>query len=333
VLLPVRDGAATLDAALDSVLGQTLPALEVVAVDDGSGDDSAARLAAWAGRDPRVRVLRRAPGGLVAALNDGLAACRAPLVARMDADDLCHPERLAAQLAFLEDHPAVGVVGTLVEGCTLEGGPLGRGMARYLAWSNELRDPAAIARARFIESPLVHPSIMARRSVLAAGYRDGPFPEDYELWLRLLGAGVAMAKVPRVLMTWREHPARATRRDPRYRPARHRALKVAALLSGPLAQRPPVVFWGAGLEGKPLLRALRAEGCGIPAVIDLHPRKLGNTIHGAPVVPPPALPALLARTPGTLVLVAVGVPAARAGIRADLEALGLEEGRQFFFLC
>jgi glycosyltransferase involved in cell wall biosynthesis len=60
VLLPVRDGAATLDAALDSVLGQTLPALEVVAVDDGSGDDSAARLAAWAGRDPRVRVLRRA---------------------------------------------------------------------------------------------------------------------------------------------------------------------------------------------------------------------------------------------------------------------------------
>src|SRR5204862_5887387 len=133
----------------------------VVAVDDGSTDDSGARLAGWAGRDRRVRVLRLPARGLVAALDAGLAACRAPLVARMDADDLCHPERLAAQLAFLEAHPALGAVGTLVEGRAVDGQPLGRGMARYLAWSNELREPAAIARARFIESPLVHPSVLA----------------------------------------------------------------------------------------------------------------------------------------------------------------------------
>src|SRR5205814_831107 len=98
--------------------------------------------------------------------------------------------------------------------------------------SNQLCDPGAIARERFIESPLVHPSVLARRAVLAEnGYRDGPFPEDYELWLRLLARGVLMAKVPRVLLTWREHAARATRRDPRYAPARHRELKVQALLA------------------------------------------------------------------------------------------------------
>src|SRR6185295_5154635 len=146
-----------------------------------------------------------------------------------------------------------------------------------------LCQPEEIAGARFIESPLVHPSVLIRRSVLAAtGYRDGPFPEDYDLWLRLVAAGVALAKVPRVLLTWREHPARATRRDPRYSPRNHRALKVEALLDGPLARAAPLIFWGAGIEGKPLLRALRAHGRPALAIIDIDPRKIGNRVHDTP---------------------------------------------------
>jgi glycosyltransferase involved in cell wall biosynthesis len=330
VLLPVRDAAATLDEAITCLLAQTLRSFEVVAVDDGSSDGSAERLEGWAARDPRVRVLRRPARGLVAALEEGLAACRAPLVARMDADDLCHPERLAAQVALMDAQPALGVVGTLVDGQRLDGRPLRPGMARYLAWSNLLRGPDEIARARFIESPLVHPSVLARRPLLH--YRDGPFPEDYQLWLRLLGQGVNMAKVPRVLVTWRDGPDRATRRDPRYAPVRHRALKLAALLEGPLRGRRALV-WGAGLEGKPVLRALRAHGCALPLVIDVHPRKLGNHIHGAAVVPPSELPVILAAHPDLLVLVAVGVPEARQEIRALLTPLGLQEGQSFYFVC
>jgi len=333
VLLPVRDAAPTLDAALESVLGQTRPDLELVAVDDGSDDGSGQRLEAWARRDPRVRVLRRPPRGLVPALHEGLGHCRAPLVARMDADDLCHPERLEVQLAFLDAHPRVGAVGSLVAGATIEGQPLARGMTRYLEWSNQLCAPEEIARERFIESPLVHPSVVLRRSLLEeTGYREGPFPEDYDLWLRLVARGVPLAKVPRVLLTWREHPARATRRDPRYASRNHRALKIEALLAGPLARPVPIVFWGAGLEGKPLLRALRGRGCDVRAVIDIDPRKIGNRVHDTPVVPQAALPGLLERHPGALVLVAVGVPEARPGIRVDLEALGLREGERYFFL-
>jgi GT2 family glycosyltransferase len=333
VLLPVRDAADTVDQAVASLLAQTMRDLEVVAVDDGSTDGSGERLESWARRDGRVRVLRRPPRGLVPALQDGLTACRAPLVARMDADDLCHAERLAAQREYLEAHPGVGVVGSLVAGCTLDGQPLARGMTRYLDWSNRLCAPAEIARERFIESPLVHPSVVMRRSVLAAAaYRDGPFPEDYELWLRLLGQGVSLAKVPRVLFTWREHPARATRRDPRYSPRNHRTLKLEALLAGPLARDVPLLFWGAGIEGKPLLRALRARGRTAQAVIDIDPRKIGNRVHDTPVVPQAALPGLLARHPDALVLIAVGIPEARPGIRADLAALGLAEGERYFFL-
>jgi hypothetical protein len=251
----------------------------------------------------------------------------------MDADDLCHPERLAAQLTYLEAHPAIGVAGTLVEGRTVDGQPLARGMARYLDWSNALHEPDDIARERFVESPLVHPSVLLRRSVLdSCGYREGPFPEDYELWLRLLASGVRLGKVPRVLLTWREHPARATRRDPRYGPKNHRALKVSALLEGPLRANPPVLFWGAGLEGKPLLRALRAHGCDIVAVVDIDPRKIGNRVHDTPVVPRAAAVDYVKRHPDLLVLIAVGVPEARTDIRADLAVLGIVEGERAFFL-
>jgi glycosyltransferase involved in cell wall biosynthesis len=327
--MPVRDAIATLDQALACLLAQTLTDFEIVAVDDGSGDGSGERLEWWAGRDERVRVLRRPARGLVAALNDGLDACRGALVARMDADDLCHPERLAEQRAFLHRRPEVGVVGTQADAVTTEGQPVGRGMTRYLEWSNALLEPAAIERERFIESPLVHPTVVARRRLLD-GYREGPFPEDYELWLRLLARGVPMAKVPRVLVTWRERPDRATRRDPRYASEAHRALKLDALLAGPLAGGGPVLIWGAGLEGKPFLRALAARGRRVPAVIDIDPRKLGNVVHGARVVPPAALPALRAAHPGVTLLVAVGVPEARPGLRQDLAPL--VEGRDYFFV-
>jgi hypothetical protein len=166
----------------------------------------------------------------------------------------------------------------------------------------------------------------------AGGYRDGPFPEDYELWLRLLARGVPMAKVPRVLLTWREHPARATRRDPRYASARHRALKIEWLLQGPLARETPLLFWGAGIEGKPLLRALLAHGRRPVAVLDIDPRKVGNVLHGIRVVPKSALGPLVAAHPELVVLIAVGIPEARPGIRDDLLPLGLTEGERYFFL-
>ena len=101
ILMPVRNEERFLAAALRSVAAQTLTDWELVAVDDSSTDATPAILAEAARRDPRIRVLRPAERGLVPALNAGLAACRAPLVARMDGDDVSHPRRLASQAEFL----------------------------------------------------------------------------------------------------------------------------------------------------------------------------------------------------------------------------------------
>lgn len=335
VVLPARNAALTLPAALESLRVQTLRNFEVIAIDDGSQDATAAVLATHAAQDDRFRFVSAKGHGLVAALNQGLRLARGAFIARMDADDLAAPQRLQAQLDWLARHPDVDLVSCLVEVVGHGEAPPGAGMVRYVDWLNRVQTAADIAAARFIESPVAHPTVLFRKTLLTkhGAYREGPFPEDYDLWLRLLGAGVHFAKVPEVLLTWRDHPTRASRTDPRYHRDAFRQLKIAHLLEGPLAARPPVVFMGAGLEGKPFLRAFAHEGLHVPYVFDLDPRKQGQRIHGARVVPPERLHGVLAEHPEALVLAAVGVPGAREVIRAMLAPTACVEGKTSFFLC
>jgi glycosyltransferase involved in cell wall biosynthesis len=322
VLLPVRDARATLDACLDSLAAQTLADHEVVAVDDGSTDGSGDRLAERAARDPRLRVLREPPRGIAGALNRALSEARAPLVARMDADDVSHPSRLALQAERLARAPAVDVLGCRVA----VGADAGEGMRAYARWVNGLLEHEAMARDRFVESPVVHPSVAMRASTLRAlgGYRDFDGPEDYELWLRAFDAGLRFGKLRETLLEWRDSPGRLTRSDPRYAPERFRSVKVEALERGPLATRDrPLVIWGAGRIGKAWSRALRARGFRQLAFVEVDPRKLGQRIHGIPVVSVERA----ASFAGALHAAAVGQPGAREAIRSEAARLGLLEPR------
>jgi glycosyltransferase involved in cell wall biosynthesis len=322
VLLPVRDARRTLPECLASLAAQSLEDHEVVAVDDGSRDGSGPLLDAKARRDPRLRVHHTPARGLVAALNLALASARGAFVARMDADDVAATERLALQAERLREDAGTDVLGCRVR---LAGG--GRGLRAYVAWQNRLLDHDAIVRDLYVESPLVHPSVMMRAGALLAlgGYRVFDGPEDYDLWLRAHAAGLRFGKRPEALLTWRDGPRRLTRTDPRYAADRFRALKLEALLRGPLAARPAVVIWGAGPIGKAWSRAL--EGCGIVvrAFVEVDPRKIGQRIQGAPVLAVGEAGGLR----GSLHLGAVGQPGARARIRAEVERLGLEEPRDF----
>ncbi|NTU84060.1 MAG: glycosyltransferase [Chloroflexales bacterium] len=286
IVLPFRDAAATLPACLASIGRQRRAAFELLAVDDGSADESAALVEAAAWADGRVRLLRPGRVGLVAALNLGLAEARAPLVARMDADDLMHPDRLRLQRDYLAARPELALVASRV--ALFPKGLVRAGYAEYVRWQNRVLTPAQVAANIYVESPFAHPSVMLRRAAALAlgGYAEGPFPEDYELWLRMHEAGLPMAKLPRVLLAWREGAARASRVDPRYAREAFDELRAAFLARDPrLRQGRDLVFWGAGRPTRLRARRLIGRGFAPAAWVDIDPRKLGQVVWGAPVRP------------------------------------------------
>ncbi len=320
ILLPYRNAEATLREALESVLSPEGPPIELLAVNDRSTDGGPALIDAAAERDPRVRSLHTREPGIVAALRTAAAAARAPLLARMDADDVSLPGRFARQLALLEARPRIGVVGTQVE--NLADAPLGEGLVRYVAWQNALLTPADHERALFVESPLCHPSVMMRRETYEAvgGYRDTEWFEDYDLWLRMWAAGVRMAKVDAVLLKWRHREGRLTLTDPRASEDAFREAKAAFLSPWIGADGRPLTIWGAGKTGRRLARALEAHGVRASRFVDVDPKKIGGVARGAPIVAPDAL-----RAAEEIVIGAVGSLGARTRIREALDARGFVE--------
>ncbi len=305
VLLPVRNAAATLPAALDSLLAQTHAEFEVLCLDDGSNDacsnidapdpGTQALLETYIRRDRRIRLFFLPCNGIVQALNHGLQHARGRFIARMDADDVCHPQRLERQAAYLGGHPDIGLVACRA---AFGGNPdQAGGYKRHLDWTNTLLTHGQIALGRFRESPLVHPTVMFRSEAVQrhGAYADGPFPEDYELWLRWLDAGVRMAKLPEVLYTWNDPPLRLSRTHPHYDVNafyRIKARYLAQWLATNNPLHPDVLVMGAGRITRRRAEMLLRHGVKITAWADIDPRKVGKTVAGRAVIhrddiPPP----------------------------------------------
>ncbi|MCX7847218.1 MAG: glycosyltransferase [bacterium] len=327
VVLPCYNAARTIGRALDSLLAQTYAAFEVVVIDDGSRDGSSRLVARCAQRDERVRLIRQKHAGIVAALNQGLAVARGSLIARMDADDVALPERLARQVGFLEDHPEIGVVSCEVR---LVGRNPAEGYASYVRWVNGLHAPEEIALQRFRESPLVHPAVMYRRELVEryGGYCAGDFPEDYELWLRWLEAGVRMMTLPEVLMEWHDHEGRLSRTHTRYRREAFYCVKadyLARWLARHNPHHPAVVIGGAGRLTRRRAELLQARGVVIVAYADVDRRKVGRIYHGAPVIHIDEIPG----PESCFLLPYVGARGAAEAWQAFLERRGFIAGKSY----
>lgn len=319
VLFPARNAARWVDAALASILRQSERDLEVVAIDDGSTDDTADRIARAARADPRVHLVRTVARGLPAALETARGAATGAFVARQDADDVSHPRRLSLQVAHLRAHPDLAVVGSRVS--LFPAGRVAAGMRRWALWHNALLTHEAMAADALVDSVLCHGTAVFRADALAevGGWRDVDGPEDVDLWLRMLARGQRLGKLPRTLYAWRQRATSATRTDPRYGADRFRALKADALAALPLARTPGgVTLVGVGRSLAAWSDALAARGVEYARVEAARPVGEAWTALGAP---------------GVRLVLVFGARPARERWRAALTARGRVERDDFVFVA
>lgn len=333
VLMSAHNAVGYIDECLDSIAAQSFEDFELVCFDDGSTDGTADRIDARSQEDARFRAYRRPRRGLVSMLNEGLSLCRSGVIVRMDADDYMHPDRLRIQLEYLAAHPDIDVVGSRVEAFPAD--ELAGGMLEYLRWQNACVSPESIANDIYLESPLTQPSVTFRRGpVLASGgYRDGDFPEDYELWLRLFHAGCRFGKCPEVLLRWRQRLDSYSRADPRFSRDAFDKLRAEYLSADPrMKSAEALAFWGAGRVTRKRCRHLIGRGFAPRVWVDIDPKKIGGRIGGAPVVSPEWLAAQGPRSTRPLVLVFVASHGARALIAERLDQMNYRPGRDYLMV-
>jgi glycosyltransferase involved in cell wall biosynthesis len=208
VLLPVYNSGRFLREAIDSVLAQTYTDFELLVLNDGSTDGSGAIINSYT--DPRLKHLPNDRNrGLIYTLNRGIDLAQGTYIARMDGDDICRPERLAKQVAFLESNNAAIVASTL-EMMNESGAPLP-------PWKEDRAciSPESIGECLLRNNCIGHPSIMGRTAILKQ-YRyqeDQKEAEDYDLWLRLVADGKIVAKIDEPLLRYRVLDSGLTRKD------------------------------------------------------------------------------------------------------------------------
>ena len=285
VLLPFYNAADTLAQTLDSILAQSFTDFVLIAVDDGSCDNGAEVVRGYMQNDRRIALHQPGHQGVVGAMNYALAHCPAPLCARMDADDIMEPDRLHRQYHYLLANPQITLLGSRVSLFPAE--LIQEGFHEYIRWQNGCLTPRQIADNIYVELPIAHPSVMFRRDTIlqAGGYCDGDFPEDYELLLRLHQHGYQMAKLPEVLLHWRDSGSRLTRTDARYSRDAFDRIRADYLARDPrLQQGRPLAYWGAGRQTRRRSAHLIAHGHPPAVWIDVDPKKIGNVVAGARVV-------------------------------------------------
>lgn len=327
--MPCYQADRTVARAIQSILDQTYQNWELIVIDDGSTDDSYELVRGFAQSDSRITLHRQDHLGVVAASNLGFNKARGEFIARMDADDISRPLRLQRQIEQLKQDKYLSAVSCLAHFAgNLE---TAGGYAHHVNWANQCVSPEQIALNRFIDLPVPHPTLMYRRSLIdqCGYYRDGNFPEDYEMFLRWVSHGACIEKIDEVLFDWHDPPTRLSRNDSRYDMAAFHACKapyLAQAITASGSANRELWIAGAGRPARKCARPLEQSWKQAAGFIDIDPRKIGRVIHGSPVVGLDQLPPI----EQAVIVSYVGTRGAREIIRNQLTATGRTEGLDFW---
>ena len=329
VIMPVRNAAGTVKAAVDSITHQTFRHFELIIINDGSTDDTGQVLNSCT--DPRLTIVHQSHQGIAKSLNKALHLAKAPFIARMDADDIAAPGRLAAQYQYLQKHQDTGIVSCLV---TFKGDINNqKGYFLYCQWINTLLSNHEMYVNRFTDSPLAHPTVLFRKEIIDdhGCYDESRLPEDYELWLRWMDKGVRFGKVNKELLTWSDLPGRLSRVHVNY--GQREFYKVKARYLAKWAEKkyrhklPDIWVWGWGKAVFQKSSYLQEYGLAIKGYIDVStstatPKKR-KVIHYLQLPGPE----------NTLVLSYVGDRLGKRKIHEFLVSRGYEEGVNFYMMA
>lgn len=200
VLMSVYNGEPFLSDAIKSILNQTFKDLEFIIIDDGSTDRSCDIIEKFKANDPRVIFLKQANQGLVASLNKGLGIAKAPLIARMDADDIALEKRLEKQVNYMNSNPEVLALGTAIRIIDKN-----NSLIKDVIFPSLKEDLMELMQ---LDNQIAHPSVLYRKKsvINVGGYREIlQRAQDFDLWLRLSEVG-PIDNLSEVLLLYRDHP-------------------------------------------------------------------------------------------------------------------------------
>ena len=325
--MPVRSYRPYTRSAVDSILAQTHAEFELIIV----GHKDIERTLDQLPKDSRIRGVVRSGPGIVCALNSGLDIASGEFIARMDDDDIAYPHRLATQLSYANSQQDHGLYGARVQFFN-EDNQIGLGNLRYQNWLNGLKTSKNIRDACFIESPLPHPTLFAHKYVWSrlGGYRNGDWPEDYDLILRAWLTGISMGKPDETLLRWREHPDRLTYSDKRYRRQAFTDLKAQTLVNQRagfgLDQNRGIWICGTGRNARYWCDCLISLDANVIGFVDLDRPQAKKSKRHRPVI---TYSNLMKARKDALIISAISDPTARTKLRVWLTKQGLIVNQDF----
>lgn len=258
IIMPVRNAAPFLVECLDSIVEQSYQDWELLAVDDGSTDESLKLLEDYAEADQRIKVFSQGALGIIPALRLAYSKSSGNWISRMDADDHMHVDKLKALMLSAErvgkGHLIVGKV------AYFHAEQLGEGYRRYAGWLNDLQ--ADRWQEMYKECVIPSPCWVTHREDLdrAGAFEHNDYPEDYDLCFRFQEAGLKVSFAPKALHYWRDHPMRSSRNDPNYADNRFLDIKLKYFLHLSKDQDRQLALWGGGQKGKIIAKKLQAAG-------------------------------------------------------------------------
>jgi glycosyltransferase involved in cell wall biosynthesis len=280
IIMAAKDTAPYLEECLDSIIAQTYPHWELIAVNDHSTDSTPDILEAYAARDSRIKVFQSKRQKLIPTLKEGYPHIKGELINRMDSDDKMPDYKLQIMLETWLEHGK----GTIVAGGTqhfVDEGEVGGGFLRYDRWLNSLARTNSHYEQIYRECVIPSHCWLIHRDDFekVGGFEPEIYPEDYDLCFRFYQAGLKVVGIDKVLHFWRDRSERISRTWEQYKDNRYFELKLRYFLQIDREAPRPLVLWGAGRNGKDLARLLLASHQTFHWVCD-NPNKIGKDVYG-----------------------------------------------------